>query len=176
MEGPTSSWGLRNRITLLTLQEHDDDGDDDDEFLQSVFLKIRFFRDVTLCLWVFLDVWNNCCSRSGSPKFLHCLIIEVKAFRYVVKYPPATASNPWVSGPEDEGIVFLRRFGKRTQSHRLVSQDTRIFCWCIMHRYSGITSSWLGLVVCVCVCVCFFFCGTWHPQSALSTGWKTNIV
>ena len=25
MEGPTSSWGLRNRITLLTLQEHDDD-------------------------------------------------------------------------------------------------------------------------------------------------------
>ena len=25
VEGPTSSWGLRNRITLLTLQEHDDD-------------------------------------------------------------------------------------------------------------------------------------------------------
>ena len=29
MEGPTSSCGLRNRITLLTLQEHDDDYDDD---------------------------------------------------------------------------------------------------------------------------------------------------
>ena len=28
MEGPTSCWGLRNRITLLTLQEHDDDDDD----------------------------------------------------------------------------------------------------------------------------------------------------
>ena len=27
MEGPTSSEGLRNRITLLTLQEHDDDDD-----------------------------------------------------------------------------------------------------------------------------------------------------
>ena len=25
VEGPTSSWGLRNRITLLTLQERDDD-------------------------------------------------------------------------------------------------------------------------------------------------------
>ena len=31
VEGPTSSWGLRNRITLLTLQEHDDDDDDDDD-------------------------------------------------------------------------------------------------------------------------------------------------
>ena len=29
VEGPSSSWGLRNRITLLTLQEHDDDDDDD---------------------------------------------------------------------------------------------------------------------------------------------------
>jgi hypothetical protein len=29
MEGPTSSWGLRNRITRLNL--HDDDDDDDDE-------------------------------------------------------------------------------------------------------------------------------------------------
>ena len=27
MEGPTSSWGSRNRITCLTLQEHDDDDD-----------------------------------------------------------------------------------------------------------------------------------------------------
>ena len=25
MEGPTSSGGLRNRLTCLTLQEHDDD-------------------------------------------------------------------------------------------------------------------------------------------------------
>ena len=25
MEGPTSSWGSRNRVTCLTLQEHDDD-------------------------------------------------------------------------------------------------------------------------------------------------------
>ena len=31
VEGPTSSWGLRNRITLLTLQEHDDDDDDDED-------------------------------------------------------------------------------------------------------------------------------------------------
>ena len=31
MEGPTSSSGLRNRITCLTLQEHDDDDDDDDD-------------------------------------------------------------------------------------------------------------------------------------------------
>ena len=29
MEGPTSSWGSRNRLTCLTLQEHDDDDDDD---------------------------------------------------------------------------------------------------------------------------------------------------
>ena len=27
MEGPTSSWGSRNRLTCLTLQEHDDDDD-----------------------------------------------------------------------------------------------------------------------------------------------------
>ena len=31
MEGPTSSRGSRNRITCLTLQEHDDDDDDDDD-------------------------------------------------------------------------------------------------------------------------------------------------
>ena len=31
VEGSTSTWGLRNRITLLTLQEHDDDDDDDDD-------------------------------------------------------------------------------------------------------------------------------------------------
>jgi len=31
MEGPTSSWGSRNRITCQTLQEHDDDDDDDEE-------------------------------------------------------------------------------------------------------------------------------------------------
>jgi len=32
MEGPTSSWGSRNRITCLILQKHDDDDDDDDDF------------------------------------------------------------------------------------------------------------------------------------------------
>ena len=32
MEGPTSSGGLRNRLTCLTFQEHDDDDDDDDLF------------------------------------------------------------------------------------------------------------------------------------------------
>jgi hypothetical protein len=31
MEGPTSPRGLRNRITRLTLREHDDDDDDDDD-------------------------------------------------------------------------------------------------------------------------------------------------
>jgi len=31
MEGPTSSWGSRNRIIFLTLQEHDDDDDNDDD-------------------------------------------------------------------------------------------------------------------------------------------------
>jgi hypothetical protein len=29
MEGPTSSGGSRNRLTCLTLQEHDDDDNDD---------------------------------------------------------------------------------------------------------------------------------------------------
>jgi hypothetical protein len=29
MEGPTSSGGLRNRLTSLNLHEHDDDDDDD---------------------------------------------------------------------------------------------------------------------------------------------------
>jgi len=32
------------------------------EFLKLVTLKIIFFRDVTLGLWVFLDVWKNCCA------------------------------------------------------------------------------------------------------------------
>ena len=36
VEGPTSSWGLRNRITLLTLQEHDDDDDDGTEHYDKV--------------------------------------------------------------------------------------------------------------------------------------------
>jgi hypothetical protein len=31
MEGPTSSGGSRNRLTFITLQEHDDDDDDDDD-------------------------------------------------------------------------------------------------------------------------------------------------
>jgi hypothetical protein len=31
MEGPTSSGGSRNRLTCLTLQEHDDDDDDDEK-------------------------------------------------------------------------------------------------------------------------------------------------
>jgi hypothetical protein len=30
MEGPTSSWGLRNRLTRLNLHERDDDDDNDD--------------------------------------------------------------------------------------------------------------------------------------------------
>ena len=34
MEGPTSSWGSRNRLTCLTLQEHDDD----DKILPCVVL------------------------------------------------------------------------------------------------------------------------------------------
>jgi len=33
MEGPTSSWGSRNRITCLTFQEHDDDDDDEKNLL-----------------------------------------------------------------------------------------------------------------------------------------------
>jgi hypothetical protein len=32
------------------------------EFLKSVILEFRFFSDVTLCVWVFLDVWKNCCT------------------------------------------------------------------------------------------------------------------
>ena len=43
MEGPTSSWGSRNRITCLTLQEHDDDDDDDDDdvpYLPKLFYNI----------------------------------------------------------------------------------------------------------------------------------------
>jgi hypothetical protein len=33
MEGPTSSWGSRNRKYMLILHEHDDDNDNDDFFL-----------------------------------------------------------------------------------------------------------------------------------------------
>jgi hypothetical protein len=29
------------------------------EFLKSIILKIRYFRDVTLCLWVVRDFWKN---------------------------------------------------------------------------------------------------------------------
>ena len=49
MEGPTSSSGSRNRLTCLTLQEHDDDDDDECEGY------------VTMCL---TTVWE--------PMFLHC--------------------------------------------------------------------------------------------------------
>jgi len=38
MEGPTSSGGSRNRLTCLTLQEHDDD----DEDTQLIVTNIRF--------------------------------------------------------------------------------------------------------------------------------------
>jgi hypothetical protein len=38
MEGPTSSWGLRNRITHLNLHEHCDDYDDDDYYYYDILL------------------------------------------------------------------------------------------------------------------------------------------
>ena len=38
MEGPTSSGGSRNRITCLTLQEHDDDDDDDDTLDEGLYI------------------------------------------------------------------------------------------------------------------------------------------
>jgi hypothetical protein len=36
MEGPTSSGGSRNRLTCLTLQEHDDDDE-----IEILFLRIQ---------------------------------------------------------------------------------------------------------------------------------------
>jgi hypothetical protein len=33
MEGPTSSGGSRNRLTCLSLQEHDDDYDDEEFYI-----------------------------------------------------------------------------------------------------------------------------------------------
>ena len=42
MEGPTSSWGSKNRITCRTLQEHDDDDDDDDDDIKKSFRFSRF--------------------------------------------------------------------------------------------------------------------------------------
>ena len=45
MEGPTSSRGLRKRITLLTLQEHDED-DDDDLKWQGIVAGIYFIMAV----------------------------------------------------------------------------------------------------------------------------------
>ena len=47
MEGPTLSWGLRNRITLLTLQEHDDDDD-------NVDTVILFKRHFSNCFRMFV--------------------------------------------------------------------------------------------------------------------------
>jgi hypothetical protein len=32
------------------------------EFLKSVILKFKIFNDATLCVWVFLEVWKNCCT------------------------------------------------------------------------------------------------------------------
>ena len=60
-EGPTSSWGSRNRITCLTLQEHDDDN------LLQIFRRVRKIAKKRLlassCMFVcpsFLPcAWNN---------------------------------------------------------------------------------------------------------------------
>jgi hypothetical protein len=30
------------------------------KFLKSMVLKFRVVRNVTLCFWVFIDVWKNC--------------------------------------------------------------------------------------------------------------------
>jgi hypothetical protein len=38
MEGPTSSGGLRNRLTRLNVHEHHDDDDDDDKGLKTASL------------------------------------------------------------------------------------------------------------------------------------------
>ena len=49
MEGPTSSGGSRNRLTCLTLQEHDDDDDDDDvEVVHVLVLIIEYLSGVQL--------------------------------------------------------------------------------------------------------------------------------
>jgi len=42
MEGPTSSGGSRNRLTCLTLQEHDDD---DDSCILLVSLSSTYVHD-----------------------------------------------------------------------------------------------------------------------------------
>jgi hypothetical protein len=44
MEGPTSSGGLRNRLTRLNLHEHDDDDDDDDDDKISLYFTDNIIR------------------------------------------------------------------------------------------------------------------------------------
>ena len=51
VEGPTSSWALRNRITLITLQEHDDDDDDDDDDIIALTVTVQFSIDIL--------IWNT---------------------------------------------------------------------------------------------------------------------
>jgi hypothetical protein len=46
MEGPTSSGGLRNRITRLNFHEHDDDDDDDDIILFCLSYVFRYVCDI----------------------------------------------------------------------------------------------------------------------------------
>ena len=44
MEGPTSSGGSRNRLTCLTLQEHDDDDD-----IELIHNGMTSFKKFILC-------------------------------------------------------------------------------------------------------------------------------
>ena len=78
MEGPTSSWGSRNRLTCLTLQEHDDDDDDD---VHEVWWAPGGFGEKYLLSY-------RGPSRSDFYLFLYCSIVGVSpALRVDMIFP-----------------------------------------------------------------------------------------
>ena len=65
MEGPTSSWGSRNRLTCLTLQKHDDDD------------------DVLIMFWILIYPSSEACNYALHP-FLFSINLSVTLFSFLL--------------------------------------------------------------------------------------------
>jgi len=92
MEGPISSWGSRNWITCLTLQEHDDDEENNRCLLYRVLRNTHFHSVGRIGNFYYWEEWG------------------ISNANYVDTYNSYRASN----GYTDHTEIFVSRFSAST--------------------------------------------------------------
>ena len=139
MEGPTSSWGLRNRITLLTLQEHDDD-----EVCISHMTNLRLNMQLTLWTESFLRSLQFLGYSTNSP---HLMEPETRREKLqgvwwqwyrifsVLLRLQSGRSRSWgsITGKSNKSISSPQQPGRHWDSLSLLSD-----------RYRGAVTPWQG--------------------------------